>query len=45
MLASIKPYFYGIVDVIGVDDSHWHIEFCRGIPRKGGNVCIVLEAI
>lgn len=45
MLSSIKPYLDGIADVVGIDDSKWKIELCRGVPRKGGNVRIVLEAI
>lgn len=45
MLSSIKPYLDGIADVVGIDDSKWQIELCRGIPRKGGNVRIVLEII
>lgn len=45
MLSSVKAYLDGIRDVVGVDDSKWAIELCRGIPRKGGNVRILLEAV
>lgn len=44
MLSSIKAYLDGIRDVVGIDDSKWAIELCRGIPRKGGNVRVILEA-
>jgi crossover junction endodeoxyribonuclease RusA len=43
MLSSIKAYLDGIADVVGVDDSKWHIEMCRGLPTKGGNVRITVE--
>lgn len=42
MLTNIKAYLDGIADVVGIDDSKWQIELCRGVPRKGGNVRIVL---
>lgn len=45
MLSSIKPYLDGIADVVGIDDSKWQIELCRGVPRKGGNVRIVLAPV
>lgn len=46
LLSSCKAYFDGIADVIGIDDSRFqHQAPVWGIPRKGGNVCIVLEAI
>lgn len=44
LIAACKPYFDGIADAIGIDDSHFqHQAPVWGIPRKGGNVCIVLE--
>jgi crossover junction endodeoxyribonuclease RusA len=43
-LASLKPAIDGIAAVVGVDDSRWDFELCRGIPTKGGRVKIVLEA-
>lgn len=45
LLAACKAYFDGIADAIGVDDSRFrHQEPVWGIPRKGGNVQIILEA-
>jgi crossover junction endodeoxyribonuclease RusA len=44
MLASIKAAIDAVAEAIGIDDSKWAIELCRGLPRKGGNVRIVLEA-
>lgn len=43
-LASLKPAIDGIAAVVGVDDSRWNFELCRGLPTKGGSVRIVLEA-
>jgi crossover junction endodeoxyribonuclease RusA len=43
-LASLKPAIDGIAAVVGVDDSKWDFELCRGIPGKGG-VKIVLEPV
>ena len=43
-LASLKPAIDGIAAVVGVDDSRWNFELCRGLPCKGGKVRIVLEA-
>lgn len=43
MLSSIKSYLDGIADVIGVDDSKWHISLQREEPRKNGAVRIVIE--
>lgn len=44
LLSSCKAYFDGIADVISIDDSRFqHQAPVWGIPRKGGNVCIVLE--
>lgn len=45
MLSNIKSYLDGIADVVGVDDSKWRIEICRGLPTKGGNVRIILEPV
>ena len=46
LIAACKPYFDGIADAIGVDDSRFqHLAPIWGTPVKGGNVCIVLEAI
>lgn len=46
LLSSCKAYFDGIADVIGIDDSRFqHQAPVWGIPRKGGNVRIVLEAV
>lgn len=45
MLSSIKAYLDGIADAVGIDDSKFRIELVRGVPRPGGNVRIVLEAI
>lgn len=45
LLSSCKAYFDGIADAIGIDDSKFrHQAPVWGIPRKGGNVRIVLEA-
>lgn len=44
MLASIKAAIDAVAEAIGVDDSKWSIEPCRGIPTKGGKVSIILEA-
>jgi crossover junction endodeoxyribonuclease RusA len=44
-LASLKPAIDGIAATIGVDDSRWNFELCRGLPIKGGNVKILLEAV
>jgi crossover junction endodeoxyribonuclease RusA len=45
LIAACKPYFDGIVDVIGVDDSKWEWNAPRREePRKGGAVFIELEA-
>lgn len=43
MLASIKPYLDGIVDVVGVDDSRWAISLQRSEPVKGGRVVVEIE--
>lgn len=44
LLAACKAYFDGVADAIGVDDSRFrHQEPVWGIPRKGGNVRIILE--
>lgn len=43
-LASLKPAIDGIAAVVGVDDSRWNFELCRGLPAKGGRVLILLEA-
>lgn len=46
LLASCKAYFDGIADAIGIDDSRFqHQAPVWGLPCKGGNVRIVLEAI
>jgi crossover junction endodeoxyribonuclease RusA len=45
MLASVKPYFDGIADVIGVDDSKWQLAIQREEPRPLGNVRIQIEVI
>src|SRR5690606_21666148 len=45
MLSNIKPYFDGIADVIGVDDSKWEIVVEREAPRPLGNVRIEIEPI
>lgn len=46
LIAACKPYFDGIADAIGIDDSRFqHQAPVWGLPRKGGNVRIVLEAI
>lgn len=44
-LASLKPAIDGIAAVVGVDDSKWNFELCRGLPTHGGKVRIVLEAV
>lgn len=45
LVAACKAYFDGIADAIGIDDSHFqHQAPVLGLPRKGGNVRIVLEA-
>jgi crossover junction endodeoxyribonuclease RusA len=45
LVAACKAYFDGIADAIGIDDSHFqHQAPVWGLPRKGGNVRIVLEA-
>ena len=44
LLAACKAYFDGIADAIGINDSCFqHQAPAWGIPRKGGNVRIVLE--
>ncbi|MCG8271612.1 endonuclease [Aquamicrobium sp. NLF2-7] len=45
MLSSIKAYLDGISAVVGIDDSKFNIELCRGLPVKGGNVRLILEAL
>lgn len=45
MLSNIKAYLDGIADVIGVDDSKWQIAISSEMPRKGGNVRIILESV
>lgn len=46
LLAACKAYFDGIADAIGINDSCFqHQAPVWGIPRKGGNVCIILEAV
>jgi crossover junction endodeoxyribonuclease RusA len=44
MIASVKAAIDAVAEAIGVDDSRWQIEPRRGVPVKGGNVRIVLEA-
>lgn len=45
LIAACKPYFDGIADAIGVDDSRFHHQAPQwGEPQKGGNVRIILEA-
>lgn len=45
MIASCKPYFDGIADIIGIDDSKWEWQAPRwGVRIKGGGVRIELEA-
>lgn len=44
MLSSVKAYFDGIADIIGIDDSKWEIALRREAPVKGGSVRIELEA-
>jgi crossover junction endodeoxyribonuclease RusA len=43
MLSNIKSFLDGISDVVGVDDSKWHIALRRDPPVKGGEVRIELE--
>lgn len=44
LVAACKPYFDGIADAIGIDDSRFHHQApVWGIPRKGGNVRIQIE--
>ena len=43
MLSSVKSYFDGIADVIGVDDSRWSIHVRRDEPVKHGAVNIEIE--
>lgn len=45
MLSSIKAYLDGISVVVGIDDSKFNIELCRGLPVQGGNVRLILEAL
>lgn len=45
MLSSVKAAIDAVAEAVGIDDSNWSIEPVRGIPCKGGNVRIVLEAI
>jgi crossover junction endodeoxyribonuclease RusA len=46
LLASCKAYFDGIADAIGIDDSRFRHQAPEwGEPVKGGNVCVVLEAV
>jgi hypothetical protein len=45
-LTACKAYFDGIADAIGINDSRFqHQAPVWGIPRKGGNVRVILEAI
>lgn len=44
MLSSVKSYFDGIADMIGIDDSKWQIAIRKEAPVKGGRVRIELEA-
>ena len=45
LIAACKAYFDGIADAIGVNDSCFqHQAPVLGLPRKGGNVRIILEA-
>lgn len=45
LISACKAYFDGIADAIGVNDSCFrHQEPVWGLPRKGGNVRIILEA-
>jgi crossover junction endodeoxyribonuclease RusA len=44
LLAACKAYFDGIADAIGINDSRFqHQAPVWGIPRKGGNVRIIIE--
>lgn len=44
LVAACKAYFDGIADAIGIDDSRFqHQAPVWGLPRKGGNVRVVLE--
>ncbi len=45
MLASIKAAIDAVAEAIGIDDSKFNIELCRGLPVKGGNVRLILEAL
>lgn len=45
MLSSIKAYFDGIADIIGVDDSKWQISLRREPMVKGGSVRIEIEVV
>jgi len=46
LLAACKAYFDGIADAIGIDDSQFrHQAPAWGLPRKRGNVRIVLEPV
>ena len=45
MLSSIKAYFDGIADVIGIDDSAWQLSIRRLPMLKGGAVRIEIEVI
>ena len=45
MLASLKPSFDGIADVIGVDDSKWEIALRRDEPQKNGLVQILIGEV
>jgi crossover junction endodeoxyribonuclease RusA len=45
VMSSLKSYFDGIADVIGVDDSKWSIRPERCEPVKLGKITIQIEVI
>jgi len=45
VLSSMKSGLDGLVDALGIDDSHWALVIEWGEPVKGGSVHITVELL